>query len=74
MSLIFSDWPVCKLAKPFANHAQVRFLPIEHLLILSTIFQAVKIIEDLTADLKEDAKHKIFYQNAIDFYQLEIID
>jgi len=52
-----SDWPVCKLAKPFANHAQ-----------------AVKIIEDLTADLKEDAKHKIFYQNAIDFYQLEIID
>ena len=20
-----SDWPVCKLAKPFANHAQVRF-------------------------------------------------
>ena len=36
--------------------------------------QAVKIIEDLTADLKEDAKHKIFYQNAIDFYQLDIID
>jgi len=52
-----SDWPVCKLAKPFANHAQ-----------------AVKIIEDLTADLKEDAQHKVFYQNAIDFYQLEIID
>ena len=74
--LISSDWPVCKLAKPFANHAQVRFPDLLHTVIVffQCFHQAVKIIEDLTADLKEDAKHKIFYQNAIDFYQLDIID
>jgi len=49
-----SDWPVCKLAKPYAGYSQV-----------------LKLLEDLTAELTQEEKHWIFYQNAIDFYKLD---
>jgi len=49
-----SDWPVCKLAKPYDGYSSV-----------------IKLLEDLTEDLTEDDKDKIFYQNVISFYGLK---
>ena len=63
---------MCKLAKPYAGYPQVSKARCDH--GLTPPGQVVKLLEDLTAGLKEEEKHKIFYQNAIDFYGLDVVE
>ena len=58
---------------PSPTPATLRYTATDHFNIVS-MSKVVKLLEDLTADLKEEEKHKIFYQNAIEFYKLEVID